>query len=205
MVREVKDSIQLHVWFNMYSLSLNLNRICKDLRFSVCTHVLKYATVEISLNHLHYYNTAITQLEDILIYCILRLGTISWRGGNIIYNEIKMIWGSCVPVVQLKVPNKVICYSWVSPLNYGSHSLVSLYTLYIMLRLRLGPENESLQNEVGRSIFTSKFVFVLVTKSTQQKPKTQWIFKIICFETSLPYRAIWPTDLVLMRLGKHYA
>ena len=29
-------------------------------------------------------------------------------------------------------------------------------------RLRLGPENESLQNEADRSIFTSKFVFVLV-------------------------------------------
>ena len=41
-----------------------------------------------------------------------------------------------------------------------------------MTRLRLGPENESLQNEADRFIFTSKFVFVLVTESTQQKPKT---------------------------------
>ena len=41
-----------------------------------------------------------------------------------------------------------------------------------MPRLHLGSENESLQNEADRSIFTSKFVFVLVTKSTQQKPKT---------------------------------
>ena len=45
-----------------------------------------------------------------------------------------------------------------------------------MPRLRLGPENESLRKEADRSIFTSKFVFVLVTKSTQQKPKAQWIF-----------------------------
>ena len=44
-----------------------------------------------------------------------------------------------------------------------------------MFRLRLGPENESLQNEVDRSIFTSKYVFVLVTKSTQQKHKTKSI------------------------------
>ena len=42
----------------------------------------------------------------------------------------------------------------------------------LMHRLCLGPENESLQNEADRSIFISKFVFVLVTKSTQQKPKT---------------------------------
>ena len=35
-----------------------------------------------------------------------------------------------------------------------------------------GPENESLQNEADRSIFTSNFVFLLLTKSTQQKPKT---------------------------------
>ena len=38
-----------------------------------------------------------------------------------------------------------------------------------MPRLRLGPENESLQNQADRSIFTSKFVFLLATKSTQQK------------------------------------
>ena len=38
--------------------------------------------------------------------------------------------------------------------------------------LAFGPENESLQNEADRSIFTSKFVVVLVTKSTQLKPKT---------------------------------
>ena len=58
-----------------------------------------------------------------------------------------------------------------------------------MPRLRLGPENESVQNKADRSIFTSKFVFVLVTKSTQQKkPKHSEFFEIICFETSLPYR-----------------
>ena len=51
----------------------------------------------------------------------------------------------------------------------------SVYTLCIMSRLCLGPENESLQNEVDRSIFTSKYVFVLVTKSTQQKHKTKSI------------------------------
>ena len=33
--------------------------------------------------------------------------------------------------------------------------------------------NASLQNEADRSIFTSNFVSVLVTKSAQQKPKTQ--------------------------------
>ena len=43
-----------------------------------------------------------------------------------------------------------------------------------MPRSHLEPENESLQNEADKSIFTSKFIFVLVTKSTQQKPK---IFK----------------------------
>ena len=44
---------------------------------------------------------------------------------------------------------------------------------------RLGPgkESRSLQNEADRSILTSKFVFVLVTKSTQQKPKVKTIFK----------------------------
>ena len=41
--------------------------------------------------------------------------------------------------------------------------VMQIYTLCIMPRLRLGPENESLQNEADRSIFTSKFVFVLVT------------------------------------------
>ena len=64
---------------------------------------------------------------------------------------------------------------------------ISLYTLCIMPRSRLGPENESLQNEADRSIFTSKFVFVLVTKSTQQNPKQSEFFNI-CFETRLPYR-----------------
>ena len=53
-----------------------------------------------------------------------------------------------------------------------------------MPRLRLGSENVSLQNETGRSIFISKFVFVLVTKSTQKNPKHSEFFKIICFETS---------------------
>ena len=57
-----------------------------------------------------------------------------------------------------------------------------------MPRLRLGPENESLQNEADRSTFTSKFVFALVAKSTQQNPKHSEFFKIVCFETSLPYR-----------------
>ena len=42
-----------------------------------------------------------------------------------------------------------------------------------MPRSRLGHGNESLQNEADRSILTSKFVFVLVTKPTQQKPKTK--------------------------------
>ena len=41
----------------------------------------------------------------------------------------------------------------------------------MMPRLCLGPADESLQNEADRSIFSSKFVFVLVTWSTQQKPK----------------------------------
>ena len=50
-----------------------------------------------------------------------------------------------------------------------------LQTLCIMPRFRLGPENESQQNEAERSIFTSKFVFVLVRKSIQQKFKTQLI------------------------------
>ena len=47
------------------------------------------------------------------------------------------------------------------------------YTLCIIPHLCLGPENKSLQNEADRSIFNSKFVFVLVTKSTEQKPKRQ--------------------------------
>ena len=56
-------------------------------------------------------------------------------------------------------------------------------------RSRLEPGNDSLQNEADRSILTSKFVFALVTKSTQQKPPKQSnFFKIICFETSLSYR-----------------
>ena len=38
----------------------------------------------------------------------------------------------------------------------------AVYTLCIMPCLRLGPENESLQNEAERSIFSSKYVFVLV-------------------------------------------
>ena len=33
---------------------------------------------------------------------------------------------------------------------------------------RLGPGKESFQNEAARSILTSKFVFVLVTKSESQ-------------------------------------
>ena len=43
--------------------------------------------------------------------------------------------------------------------------------------LRLGPGKESLQNEADKSILTSKFVLVLVAKSTQQKPKAKTIFK----------------------------
>ena len=66
--------------------------------------------------------------------------------------------------------------------------MLNNYTLCIMPRLRLGPENESLQNEAERSIFTSKFVFVLVTKSAQQKPKHSEFFKIIYFKTSFPHR-----------------
>ena len=41
----------------------------------------------------------------------------------------------------------------------------------MMTRLRLEPENESLQNEADRFIFTSKIVFVLVTESTQKNPQ----------------------------------
>ena len=51
-----------------------------------------------------------------------------------------------------------------------------MYTLCIMHRSRLAPEDESFQNEADAkadAIFTSKFVFVLVTKSTQKKPKTK--------------------------------
>ena len=47
-----------------------------------------------------------------------------------------------------------------------------MYTLCIMHRSRLGPEDESFQNEADRSIFTSNFVFVLVkvnTTKTQNK------------------------------------
>ena len=51
--------------------------------------------------------------------------------------------------------------------------ILTVHKLCIMPRLHLGPENKSLQNEAGRSIFTFKYVFVLVIKSTQQKLKTQ--------------------------------
>ena len=65
-----------------------------------------------------------------------------------------------------------------------------------MPRSRLGLKNES--------IFTSKFNFVLATKSTQQKTKNKInSLKIICFETDLSYCNL-TTDLVLMRLGRHY-
>ena len=61
--------------------------------------------------------------------------------------------------------------------------------LQSVLSQSLGPENESLQNEADRSIFTSKFVFVLVTKSTQQQnPQHSDFLNIRFFETSLPCR-----------------
>ena len=70
-----------------------------------------------------------------------------------------------------------------------------------MPRSHLEPENESLQNEADKSIFTSKFIFVLVTKSTQQKPK---IFKHMLRSKRACPTAISPTNLVLMQLGMHY-
>ena len=42
---------------------------------------------------------------------------------------------------------------------------------------RLGRGKESLQNEADKLILTSKFVVVLVAKSTQQKPKAKTILK----------------------------
>ena len=68
-----------------------------------------------------------------------------------------------------------------------------------MPRSCLGPENDFLQNEADRSIFTSKFVFVLVKKSKQSE-----FFSVICFETSLSYRYLTYRALVLLRLGRHY-
>ena len=62
------------------------------------------------------------------------------------------------------------------------------YTLCIRTRSRFGPENESLQSEAGRSIFTSKFVFYTLQSQQNKNPKHSEFFTIICFETSLPYR-----------------
>ena len=45
-----------------------------------------------------------------------------------------------------------------------------------MLRSHSGPGNESLQNEADRPILDFKFVYLLVAKPTQQKPKTKSIF-----------------------------
>ena len=56
----------------------------------------------------------------------------------------------------------------------------------IMPRLHLGPENESPQNEVDRSIFT--FKLYSLQRQHNKKPKHSEFFKIVCFETSLPYR-----------------
>ena len=75
--------------------------------------------------------------------------------------------------------------------------------LRIIARLCLRPNKKSLQNEADSSIFTSKFAFVLVTKSAQQKPKTWQILKSYASKRACP-TAIRPTDLVLMRLGRHY-
>ena len=48
------------------------------------------------------------------------------------------------------------------------------YTLCVIPRSGLEPGNESIQNE-ARLILTSKFVFVLVTLSTQQKHNMETI------------------------------
>ena len=53
----------------------------------------------------------------------------------------------------------------------------AIYTRYAYCVACVWDLRTSLQNEADRSIFISKFVFVLVTKSTQQKPKTLQIFK----------------------------
>ena len=50
----------------------------------------------------------------------------------------------------------------------------NIHTLCIMPSSCLEPGNESIQNE-GRLILTSKFVFVLVTLSTQQKHNMETI------------------------------
>ena len=55
--------------------------------------------------------------------------------------------------------------------------LTAGYTLCIIPRSCLEPGNESVQYEAGRSILTSKFVFVLVSKFTQ-KTKTKSILTI---------------------------
>ena len=51
-----------------------------------------------------------------------------------------------------------------------------------------GPENESLQNEADRSIFTSNFVFYSLQSQHNKNPKHIELFKIICFQASFPYR-----------------
>ena len=48
-----------------------------------------------------------------------------------------------------------------------------------MPRLRLGPKNESLQNEADKYSLQSQH---------NKNPKHSEFFDIICFETSLPYR-----------------
>ena len=71
-------------------------------------------------------------------------------------------------------------------LNSINFIFAIIYTLCMMPRLRLGRETKSLQNEAGRSIFTSKFVFLLVTKSTQQNPKTMHFLKVYASKQTYP-------------------
>ena len=64
---------------------------------------------------------------------------------------------------------------WLCSFRSFCYICYGFSTVHAYTRSRLGSdfENESLQNEADRSIFTSKFVFVLVTKSTQQKSKSK--------------------------------
>ena len=62
---------------------------------------------------------------------------------------------------------------WLCSFRSFCYICYGFSTVHAYTRTRLGPDPESLQNEADRSIFTSKFVFVLFTKSTQQKSKSK--------------------------------
>ena len=73
-----------------------------------------------------------------------------------------------------------------------------------MPRLRLGPENKSLQKLTGLFSLLKFFLYSLQIVSTTKTQNKVNFLKLYALKRACP-TAIGPIDLVLIRFGRHYA